>query len=163
VRNITPLRDVAHEEVTTYQPRHGRGVGVRQSPAQTERLRNSGADFRMIARQAFADVMEKCGAIKCFPRLYTMDKFAGKRVVVHQIATFERGHIADGPDQVLVDRIMMIHVELHPRHRMREWRHEGCEGAGFVHPPQRPLWIVPRTQYLEEKAVRDNIAAQRVG
>ena len=48
---------------------------------------------------------------------------------------------ADGADQVLVHRVVVVHVELHHRHDPAELRHEAAEHAGLVHAPQRRLGV----------------------
>ena len=47
----------------------------------------------------------------------------------------------DGADRVFVDRIMMVHVELHLRDDTAEIGHETAEHARFVHPAKHGFGI----------------------
>ena len=67
---------------------------------------------------------------------------------------------ADAAQQVLVDRIVMIHVELHHRDDAAEGAHEMAKHAGFVHAPQHGLGVVGRGEDFEEEPVRLRIVAQ---
>ena len=53
-----------------------------------------------------------------------------------KFAALDRGDVAERPQQMLVDRIVMIHIELHHRHDAAELRHKPAENTGFVHMPQ---------------------------
>ncbi|MEY9281357.1 hypothetical protein ABIA03_002549 [Bradyrhizobium yuanmingense] len=66
---------------------------------------------------------------------------------------------ADAADQVLVDGVVMIHVELHHRDDLAEGADEMAEYAGLVHPPQHDLGIVGG-QDLHEQPVGLGIFAQ---
>ena len=79
------------------------------------------------------------------------------------LAALDGGDIAHGADQMLVHRIMVIHVELHQPHGMAEFRHEAAQHAGLVHQAQRPFRIVARGQHVQEEPVGFRIAAQLVG
>ena len=69
------------------------------------------------------------------------------------LAALDRGDIAHGADQMLVHRIMVIHVELHQPHGMAEFRNEAAQHARLVHQAQRPFRIVARGQHFQEDAV----------
>jgi hypothetical protein len=62
-------------------------------------------------------------------------------------------HHADGADQVLVHRVVVVHVELHHRDDLAEIRHEAAEHAGLVHAAQDALGFAVRGQDFEEQAV----------
>jgi hypothetical protein len=70
-----------------------------------------------------------------------------------QLAALDGRHIAHGADQMLVRRVVVIHVELHQGHGMVEGRHEFAQHARFVHPPQRAFGIAPRGEDIEEQPV----------
>ena len=55
--------------------------------------------------------------------------------------------------QMLVHRIMVVHVELHHRHDPAECANEFAEHAGLVHAAQHGFGLVLRGQNLEEQAV----------
>jgi hypothetical protein len=52
-----------------------------------------------------------------------------------QLAALDGGEQADCPDRMLVDCIMMVHVELHLGHNASEVWHEATEHPRLVHPP----------------------------
>ncbi len=61
---------------------------------------------------------------------------------------------ADRPDRMLVDRIMMVHVELHLRDDAAEIGNEAAEDTGLVHPAQHRLPDrAPTGQHVEKKRV----------
>ena len=69
------------------------------------------------------------------------------------------GQNADAAQQVLVHRIVVVHVELHHRDDAAEGAHEAPEHADLVHPPQHHLGAVAGED-LEEQVVRDLVLAQ---
>ena len=71
------------------------------------------------------------------------------------------GEHADRAEEMLVDRVVVVHVELHHRDDAAEIRDEAAEHAGLVHPPQHHLRRVARGQDVEEQAVRLGVVAQR--
>ena len=75
-------------------------------------------------------------------------------------AAFDVLQVADAAQQMLVHRIVVVHVELHHRHDLAEGANEMAEHAGLVHPPQHDLRIV-RCQDLHEQPVGFRILAQR--
>ena len=77
-------------------------------------------------------------------------------------AVLDVGEHADGADQVLVHREVVVHVELHHRHDPAELGHEAAEHAGLVHAPQGRLGVLVRAQHVEEDAVGLRVVAQLV-
>ena len=67
---------------------------------------------------------------------------------------------ADAAQQMLVHRIVVIHVELHHRHDAAEGADEFAEHAGLVHAPQHGLGVVLRGQDFEEQPVGFLVLAQ---
>ena len=63
---------------------------------------------------------------------------------------------------MLVHRVVMVHVELHQRDDLAEFRHEAAEHAGFVHLPEDALDIGRRGQDLEEPGIGLPVVAQIV-
>ena len=76
------------------------------------------------------------------------------------LAALDLAERADAAQQMLIDRIVMIHVELHHRHDAAEGAHELAEHAGLVHPPQHGFRLVLRGQNLQEQPVRFLVLAQ---
>ena len=63
-----------------------------------------------------------------------------------------RSDIAECPQQMLIDRVVMIHVELHHRDDAAELGNKPAEDAGFVHVPQRYFRIALRGEAATEKS-----------
>ena len=89
-----------------------------------------------------------------------VDELAHQRMLVLEAARLDRAQRADGAQEVLVDRIVMIHRELHHPDDAAEIGNEAAEHAGLVHAPQRHLRRAPRGQDFEEEAVRLRVLAQ---
>ena len=94
-------------------------------------------------------------------RLDRAHQLGGERRVLGA-AGLDVGEDADAAQEMLVDRIVVIHVELHHRHDAAEGAHELAEHAGLVHAAQHGLGVVLRGQDLEEQAVRLLVLAQVV-
>src|SRR3546814_15774868 len=60
---------------------------------------------------------------------------------------------------LLVDRIMMIHVELHLRDDAAEIGNEAAEHPRLVHPAQHRFGIARGRQNVEEQLIRARVAA----
>ena len=60
-------------------------------------------------------------------------------MVLLQLATLDSGEQADRPDRMLIDRIVVVHVELHLRDDAAEVGNEAAEHAGFIHPAKYEL------------------------
>src|SRR5260221_7642899 len=61
---------------------------------------------------------------------------------------------------MLVDGIVVIHVELRHRHDASEGGHELTQHASLVHPPQHGLRVVLRSEDLKEQAIGLVVLAQ---
>ena len=71
-----------------------------------------------------------------------------------------RAEIADRAQEMLVDRVVVIHRELHHADDAAEIGNEPAEHAGLVHAPKRDFRRVARGKDLEEQPVRLVILAQ---
>ncbi len=69
---------------------------------------------------------------------------------------------ADAAQQVLVHRVVVVHVELHHRHDAAEIRHEAAKQARLVHAAQHHFGRVGGGEDRQEKLVRRRIVAQLV-
>ena len=145
-----------------HQPGHGLGVGRRHAQPRAQAAGDLGADIAVIARQALGHVVQQHGAIQHGARLDALDHFGGQRIVVLVFAALDGGDIADGADQMLVHRVMVIHVELHQPHGMAEFRNEAAQHARLIHQAQRPLRILARGQHRQEGGIGFGIGAQLV-
>ncbi len=70
-----------------------------------------------------------------------LDQLAGERELVVAAALDVDEH-ADAAQQMLVHRVVVVHVELHHRHDAAEVGDEAAEHAGLVHPPQHDLGVL---------------------
>ena len=93
------------------------------------------------------------------PGLDRLDQLVGQ-AEFRPVAALDLVEHADAAEQMLVHRIVMIHVELHHRHDAAERVHEGAEHAGFVHAPQHDFGGVVRGQNFQEQAVCLLVLAQ---
>ena len=138
------------------------GFVRRQAPARAQAFGDGRADVGMIAGQALGDVVQQHRAIQHLARLDALDDVGRERMLVLQLAALDGGHIADRADQMLVHRVVVVHVELHQRDDAAEFGHEAAEHAGLVHPPQRALGIAARGQDFQEQPVGLRIVAHIV-
>ena len=90
----------------------------------------------MVAAAPLGDVVEQHGDIEHPPRGDLPEDRGRDRVVLLELAALDRREQADRADRMLVDRIMMVHVELHLRDDAAEVGNEAAEHAGLVHPAQ---------------------------
>ena len=80
-------------------------------------------------------------------RLDRVDELVGERRI-RAAAGLDVREDADAAQQMLVHRVVVIHVELHHRDNAAERAHETAEHARLVHPAQHPLRIVVRGENL---------------
>ncbi len=80
-------------------------------------------------------------------------------MILLQFAALDRREEADRADRMLVDRIMVVHVELHLRDHPAEIGNEAAEDPGFVHPAQHQLGRMDAGQHVHEQSVRPAVVA----
>ena len=115
------------------------GVRPRRGP-RLRAMRAPTMEWSSLA--ALGDVVQEGRHVERAPVLDGGDDPGGERVRVGGLAALDVGQHADGADQVLVHRVVVVHVELHHRHDAAELRDEAAEHAGFVHAPQRRLRVL---------------------
>ena len=59
--------------------------------------------------------------------------------------------VAERPQQMLIDRVVMIHIELHHRHDTPELGKKAAEHAGFVHVAERGFRVILGGQAATER------------
>ncbi len=91
--------------------------------------------------------------------LYGVEQLAGKAQVGCGVP-FDFVEHADAAQQMLVHRIMVIHVELHHRHDPAEGTDKCAKHASLVHAAQHGLGFVFRRQDFKEQPVGFLVAAQ---
>jgi hypothetical protein len=114
----------------------------------------------VILRPALGDVVQQRGDVdhRAVFGLDLAEQVAGDRELV-VAAALDLLQVADAADQMLVHRIMVVHVELHHRHDLAEGADEVAEHAGLVHAPQHGLRVIGR-QDLHEQPVGFRIFAK---
>ena len=115
VRQVALERGVGHQEVIADQPGDRLGLGAGQAEARPEPLRDLGTKHRMVAAASLGDVVEQHRDVEHAARCDLVDQFAGQRMIGGQLAMLDPAEQPDRAQAMLVDGIMMIHVELHLR------------------------------------------------
>ena len=113
----------------------------------------------MVLGTAFGDVVQEHRHVKRAAVLDGVDDAVRERVLFLDAPGVDVGEHADRADQVLVDRVVVIHVELHHRHDAPEIGHEAAEHARLVHAPQHHFGRVARGEDIQEQLVRLRIVA----
>ena len=160
VRQVARLRHHRHRQVLFDQPGDQLGVGGVEAEPRAQPPRHLGAGDRVVFRPALGDVMQQRGDVD--------DRAVLGADLAHQVAgddelviaaALDLLQIADAAQQMLVHRVVVVHVELHHRHDLAEGADEMAEHAGLVHPPQHDLGVV-RGQDFHEQPVGFRILAQ---
>ena len=118
---------------------------------------------RMVLDPALGDVVQEQRHVeqRAVLRLDGAHQLGGERRVLGA-SGLDVGEDADAAQEMLVDRVVVIHVELHHRHDAAEGAHELAEHAGLVHAAEHGLGVVLRGEDLEEQAVGLLVLAQFV-
>ena len=156
---VALLRGVRHQQVVSAParpparspPRRGRSAAP-AARRPRRRPSNGRAPSPCRCRAAAARRRAPCGRRRARGCRW---RPAGRR----QLAALDLAERRDRADDVLVHRVVVVHVELHHRDDAAELRDEGAEHADLVHQPQRPLGVVVPEQQLEEDAVRLGVGA----
>ena len=108
----------------------------------------------MILDPSLGDVVQKQrdAEHRAMLRLDGLDQLVGQREF-RPVAALDLVEHADTAQQMLVDRVVMIHVELHHRHDAAECLHESAEDAGLVHPAQHGFCILLRGQDFQKQPI----------
>ena len=114
----------------------------------------------MVAAAPLGDVVQQHGDVEHAARCDLLVEDRGReRMIVLELAALDRGEQADGADRMLVDRIMMVHVELHLRDDAAEVGNEAAEYAGLVHPAKHQLRVVDAGQHFHEQGIGARVVA----
>jgi hypothetical protein len=144
-----------HEEgARPHQPGDCFRFGVVEAEARAELARHLGAELAMITAPPLGDIVQEDRNVEHAARGDALDDRGGKRMILLELAALDPREKPDRADRMLVDRIMMIHVELHLRDHPAEIGNEAAEDPGFVHPAQHRLRIAGGRQHVEEQGVR---------
>ena len=145
-------RGRGHQQMMADQPGDGLGLGGVEAEARAELQRDLGADDAVVAAAALGDVVQQHRDIERPARRDLPEQRGRQRMVVRQLAALDRREQADRPDRMLVDRIMVVHVELHLRDDPAEVGHEAAEHAGLIHPAQHQVGRIEAGQHVQEQA-----------
>ena len=147
-------RDCATDDITrcfsTSQATVSVSAGEKPEP-RAEAPRDPRAGDRMILDAALGDVVQEQRDVeqRAVPRLDRAHQLGGERRVL-AAAGLDVGQDADAAQQMLVHRVVVIHVELHHRDDAAEGAHEMAEHAGLVHAAQHGLGVVLRGEDFQE-------------
>ena len=112
----------------------------------------------MVAAAPLGDVVEQHRDIDNAPRDDLVENRGRERMVGAQFTLLDPREQADRTDAVLVDGVVVVHVELHLRDDTAEIGHEPAEYGGFVHPAQHRFGVSVRRQHLHEQRIGPRIA-----
>ncbi len=133
-----------------HQPGDHLGLALRQPKPRAQPLGNLAAQHRVIAAAPLGDIVQQHRDIGDPAAADLVDQPGRARMIGGQLALLDLRQQADCADSVLVDRVMVVHVELHLRVDAAEIGHEAAEDIGLVHPPQCRLGVVAARQQVEE-------------
>ena len=153
IGNVAMLCGLAHDEMMLDKPRCRLGFRGGKPKAQRERAREGGANDAVVAFAGFRHIMHQERKIKRGAILNIANDFRRQRELLSKGALLDLGKDPDCPERVLVDGVMVIHVELHHRHDAPELGDEAPKNACLVHVSERSLGSVSRGQKLEKKLV----------
>ena len=141
VRQIALEGGGRHQQMVSHQPGDRLRLRRGQAQARAKLFGHLCTQQTMIAAASLGDIVQQHRDIEGATRQQFAHQVACQRMVLRQFALFDPRQQADGADGMLVDRVMMIHVELHLRDNAAEVRHEPAEDGGFVHPAQHRFRI----------------------
>ena len=143
------------------QPGDGLGVGRGEAQPRAEPPRHARAGNRMILDAALGDVVQEQRDVeqRAVAGQQLVNQIVGERRVL-TAAGFDLAQNANAAQQVLVHRVVVVHVELHHGDDLAEGRHEMAEHAGFVHPPQHGFRVVLGGEDFQEQSVGFLVVAQ---
>jgi hypothetical protein len=153
VVEVAHLRRFAHQQVMADQPGDGFGFRRVKAKARAEAEGNAFARDGMVLRPAFGDVVEQRRHIER-PSGGEGGKEAHRQgMIARKRAGLDLPQHAHGADQVLIDGVVVIHVELHHRHDLAEVGNEAAQHARLVHQAKHRFRIIRAREDVEEDGV----------
>jgi hypothetical protein len=162
VSEIAALRGGAHRQMLLDEPGDRLRFCAVEAEAWAELPRDPCARDRVILVAPLRDVVEKSRDVQRPPVLDRADDRRRHRQLARSGTVLDLTQLPDGSDQMLVDREVVIQVELHQRHDLAELRDEPAKHTGLVHPPQSRLRILGRAKHVEKDAVGLRVGAHPV-
>ena len=152
IGNVALLGGFAHLEVVANDPDDEIGFVVWQAEAFAGPARGGHAGFLLVALP-LTGIVQQHREIQRAAVLDLAEQFVRERGDV-AAPVFEIGDGLDGAQRVLIDRVMMIHVELGLRDDRAEFGDRAAEHAGLVHAAQGEAGLL---------AAEDGVEDQRAG
>ena len=160
IEQVAALRHIGHDQMLLDQPRHTIGIGGGEPETQGEHPRHLDPSPRMIDPASFRDVMQKRRKIKLSAMRDLRHDLGGERQFLRQSSRFDRAQFAHRANEMLIDRIMVVHRKLHHADDAAEiGMNRPSTPASFMR-LQRDFRRVARGEGLEKKAVRLLVLAQ---
>ena len=151
VCEVARLGDPRHGEMLLDQPGDELGLVRGEAETRTEPPRHLGAGDRVVLRPPLGDVVQEERYGENRHLLDGRQELVGERVLAGDPPGPQRRQRAHRTDQVLVHRVVVIHVELHHRDDLAEVGDEATEHAGLVHVPEHRLHLVRRRRGFPRK------------
>ena len=129
IGNVAMLCGLAHDQMVLDKPRRCLSFRWGKPEAQRERAREGGADDAVVAFAGFRHIMHQERKIKRAAILNIANDFRRQRELLSKGALLDLGKDTDCLYRVLVDRVMVIHIELHHRHDAPELGDEAPKDA----------------------------------
>ena len=142
-----------HQEVMAHEPGDRLRFRRLETETRAELHRDLLAEHAMVAPAALRDVVQQHRDIESPPRTELLEQGRRERMVLLELAALDRGEQADSTYRMLIDRIVVIHVELHLRDDSTEVGNETAEHTCLVHPAKDKLGRGDAGQDLEEQSV----------
>ncbi len=124
------------------------------------RAGGAGAGLLLAPDPALAGVVQQHGQEQGFRIGDQREHRRRKRMVLLEPSRGDVGDHPNGPERVLVDRIGVVHVELHLGDHPAELRDEPAQHPGFVHQGQGAVGALAPRQHVQEGLDRLRIAPQ---
>jgi len=156
VRGSAMSRRCATSDMTRWFCTSQATVSVSPSlmPRRGQRLAgNGGTGIRMILVAAFGDVVQEDRHIERIAAFELAHQLMRQRIFLAILALLDFRQDADGAQEMLVRRVVVIHVELHQRDDAAEILHEAAKHACLVHQAERRFRRLFRGEDFEEEAV----------
>ena len=142
------------------QPGDSIRIRGRKTEARAQAARDLGSGDRMVFAAALGDIVQESRHVERRAMADVGQDFAEQRMVLVEQPGFDLAQHADRAQQMLVDRVVMVHRELHHADDAAEIRNEAAEHARFVHSSQRRFGRAARGQDFQEEPVGFWIGAQ---
>ena len=134
------------------EPFHGGAFGLVQPQPGRHAPGDPGAQDRVVLVPALADVVQQERDVED-PAVHALLQDRGRHGQgFDEVAVLDLGQVPDALDGMLVDGVVVIHVELHHRHDRFELGDKRRQHAQLVHPAQRAVGIAVFQQQVEEDA-----------